>query len=246
MYETVIGANIDHVDRLEYVSAALGVTAGGKVVTAFKVGNGYATLCVGADGRSSAEVRKCIRGAVVGLFTEKVKFEYIGSRLASAGRRLPEGAARLLAHALTGFDRDTEEEIVSEKLPTGRRLCLDGLETFRLGELHSRWNEMCSLASEHAGYLEDDSTMNELLRFFMDAGKSCGSRAEVFRAEGGYRLVEHTRDGRTGETVFNAFDDLLCRLIDIAPSETILNGFEYDACYIRLNTIFDAKSKFLR
>ena len=43
MYETVIGANIDHVDRLEYVSAALGVTAGGKVVTAFKVGNGYAT-----------------------------------------------------------------------------------------------------------------------------------------------------------------------------------------------------------
>ena len=243
MYETIISVNNAHIGWLEELNLRISEDLGGKAVTACSVKKDFAFLCVGADGKRSVLVRKCLENAISALILGTLKYEYVDKNL--GGVRLPVASRKLLCHALAGFDRETEEEIVREILTVGKTFSLDGFYRFRMGELISRWSEICKLAKEHGAYLSDEDTMNELLRFLIDASRT-KSRAEVFRLGGKYRLVEYLRDGSSGEAVFDAFDDLLCRLIDLAPSETILNGFDYDATFKTLNTIFDAKCNILR
>lgn len=243
MYETIISAGSAHINWLEELNERISEALGGKAVTACTIKKDVAFLCVGADGKKSAIVRKSVENAVAALMLGRVKYEYVGAHLGEV--RLPTASRKLLCHALAGFDRETEDEIIREILTVGKTFSLDGFYRFRMGELISRWSEICKLANEHGAYLTDEETMNELLRFLIDASRT-KSRAEVFRLGGKYRLVEYLRDGSSGEAVFDAFDDLLCRLIDLAPSETILNGFDYDAAFITLNTIFDAKCNILR
>lgn len=242
MYETIISINNEHIEWLEELSRRIADDLGGKAVTACTVKKNHSCLCVGADNKRAALVRKTVEHAVTALLLGRAKYDYVNANLGTI--RLPQKSRKLLCHALTGFDRETEEEIMKSILSVGKVFAVDGFYRFRMGELTSRWDEICKLAKEHGAYLSDEETMNELLRFLIDASRT-KSRAEVFRLGGKYRLVEFF-DGGTGEAVFDAFDDLLCRLIDIAPSETILNGFDYDASFITLNTIFDAKSNILR
>ncbi len=221
------------------VRSAKNIAAAG----ACAVAKGTAYLCIGADDRSSKVLRRLVRREIGEIFLCDVKSGYIEKRL--CGIKLGDCAKRLLVHALTGFDREEEEDMLRDRLTVGRRFDIDGFCRFRMREFYLRWDEMCSLARRHGDFLADEDTFRDLIRFLVDAGKRKGTRAEVYRLGGKFRLVEKN-GGTETETTYDGLDDLVCRLIDFAPYETLLLGFKYDADYKKLSDIFDAKCDFLR
>lgn len=244
MYETVIIVDNKHLRWLDELASLINEKLGDSAVTACKIGGRCSYISVGADGRRTGQVAAGVASSLISLILGRMKYDFISERIRSL--RCPDASIKLLCHALTGFDRETEEEMVAETLPSGKILDLEGYRNFRMSELVSRWMEICRLATEHSAYLCDEETMNELLRFLIDAGRSDGSRAEIFKLGGKYRIVEHRRDGESGEKIFETFDDMLCHLIDIAPCETVVSGFEYDDKFRRLHSIFDVKCNNLR
>ncbi len=238
MYETVINADNKHIEWLEELSSTLGEKLNGKAVTSVSMGRNVSCLGIGGDGRYSKYISREIRNAVVALFTGTIKREFISRRLENI--RLATAPKKLLCHAMTAFDRATESEIICENLKVGKVLSLEGMRTFRLNEVEERWTEICRMATEHASYLTDDETLNDLLRYLIEAACENECRAEIFKLGGKYRMVVH-EEGTSVEKIFDAFDDLLCRLIDYAPSETVVSGFDYDESFMKLHAIFDVK-----
>lgn len=238
MYETVISADNKHIEWLEELSRTLGEKLKGRAVTSVSMGRNVSRLGIGGDGRYSRSISRDVEQAVVALLTGTVKREYISGRLESVV--LPPVQKKLLCHAMTAFDRATESEIICENLTMGKTLNIEGLLIFRFGEVEERWAEICRMATEHASYLADDETLNELLRYLIEAACESERRAEIFKLGGKYRMVVYDR-GSSVEKVFDVFDDMLCRLIDYAPSETIVSGFDYDESFMKLHAIFDVK-----
>lgn len=244
MYEITLSAESKNIVWLEEIGLRIAETFGKGVVTACSIGQTHSVLCVGCDESVRRSVDAGLKIIIIDFFLSKVKYDYIEKRI--RGIRLSGGQKKLLCHALTGFDRETEQEIIADEVTVGQYFDFNGFYSFRMGELFTRWSDICKLASEHSSYLSDDETMNELIRFLVGAGKNSESRAEIFSVGGKYRLIEHTRGGVIAEHLYDSFEDLLCRLIDISPCETVLSGFEYGSPFRTLAAIFDVKRDILR
>lgn len=244
MYEITLSAESKNINWLEEVGLRIGETFGEKVVTACSIGQNRSELCVGCDDDFRRTVDVGLKAIIANLFLGRIKYEYISDEMRTL--RLSDARKKLLCHALVGFDRETEQEMISDEIEVGSYFDINGFYLFRMRELLSRWSDICKLANEHVAYLSDDETMNELIRFLVGAGKCLDCRAEIFCIGGKYRLVEHTRGGMIGEHLFDSFEELLCRLIDISPCETVLSGFEYGASFKTLVAIFDVKRDILR
>lgn len=244
MYELTIGTDIENIEWLEQIGNRLHDMFGKETVTACGIGKQSAVLCVGSDDKSFRSLAGKVKRVLIEFFLGPVKYEYIGMQVNALA--LPEASKKLLCHALTVFDRETETEILQDILKVGKTFCPDGFYRFRMWELRSRWDDICRLAKEHGAYLSDSETMNELLRFLVESGKQAGNVAEVFSLQGQYRLIVRGPLGDSDEHLYDSFEDLLCRLIDVSPSETLLCGFDYGSPFLILNAIFDAKCNILR
>lgn len=241
MYEMMIGAGADYLGWLKKIESDInscGITA----VTVCSVGKNKAYLNIGAESNISG-IRKLIVKSVENIILNEIKTNYIARKINTI--KICSFARNILIHALAGFDRDTEKVILDNKLHIGKQFDLDGFRYFRMSELYSRWDEMCSLAGRHSEFLRNEDTLYDLIRYLVDSEKKKGARAEVYRFGGKYRLVETSKSGRE-ERIFEKFDDLICRLIDFAPYETILSGFEFDDKYRKLSNIFDATFNILQ
>lgn len=198
-------------------------------------------MCIGADDRSSKVLRRLVRREIGEIFLCDVKSGYIEKRL--CGIKLGDCAKRLLVHALTGFDREEEEDMLRDRLTVGRRFDIDGFCRFRMREFYLRWDEMCSLARRHGDFLADEDTFRDLIRFLVDAGKRKGTRAEVYRLGGKFRLVERN-GGTETETTYDGLDDLVCRLIVSLRMKRCCSGssttriIKNSATYSTRNAIF--------
>ena len=243
MYEMEIGVGPSAVDWLKKIERDVrksGITA----VAVCVAEDRRAHLCIGTSGKSADPVKKLAAKSVRNILLCDVKRRYIGKRL----RRLKLGASarNLLVHALTVFDRETEDEMLCEILHIGKVFDLDGFRHFRMRELYSRWDEMCELAGRHDDYLRDEETLYDLLKYLVNAERRSGAKAEVYRLEDKYRLIETSSGDGREEKIFDRFDDLICRLIDFAPGETLISGFEYDDKYRKLSNIFGARVNILQ
>lgn len=241
MYEMVIGAGTDYLGWLKKIESEVnscGITA----VTVCAVGKNKAYLNIGSESNISG-IRKLVAKSVENIILGEIKTNYIARKINTI--RICSFARNILIHALAGFDRDTEKDMLDHKLYIGKQFDLDGFRHFRMNELYSRWDEMCSLAGRHSEFLRNEETLYDLIRYLVDSEKKKGARAEVYRLGGKYRLVETSKAGRE-ERIFEKFDDLIYRLIDFAPYETVLSGFEFDEKYRKLSNIFDTTFNILQ
>lgn len=239
MYETVISVGVKRIDWLKEIDLRIKAASNSDIVTACSAEKRFAYLCIGADGKAEKKAAAIVKRALTELFLGREKKNYLTAGVEKL--KISSGSRKLLVHALTGFDREAEEKLMRNSLRFRRFFDIDGFLSFRMKEFYARWKEMCDLAGQHGSFLLNEDTFNDLLRFLIDASKRRDSRAEVIRVDGRYRLVEKRGNERAEEKYFDAFDDLLCGLIDFAPCETVLKGFDYDSDYRRLNNIFDAR-----
>lgn len=244
MSEIKVSVNIENIDWLEYVRDYLAKYSLNMGETLFMASKGYAVMSISVQEQFFGELYAKLKESITELFTSKQKYDYISARLLKMN--INKALVKMLTHALVGFDKDSETEILQEQLSGISSISLDGFARFRLQELYERWDEICEMAIEHSAYLSDDSIMNELLRFFIDAAKKSNTSVDIYKCNEEYRMVEHTDNIVKKDITFNSFEDLLCNLIDIAPCETRLTGFEKDDYYLCLNTIFDAKLNILQ
>ena len=238
MYETVISVGVKHVDWLKETERRIRSVTDSETVTALCAEKRFAYLCIGADGKAEKRTAATVKRVLTDLFLEREKIGFLTKGVEKL--KISSLSKKLLVHALTGFDREAEEKMMKNSLRVRKFFDIDGFRFFRMREFYSRWKEMCDLAGQHGAFLLNEDTFNDLLKFLIESSKKSGSRAEVSRLDGRYRLVEKREDARTVEKYFDAFDDLICGLIDFAPCETILRGFDFDADYRKLNNIFDA------
>ncbi len=237
MYETVISVGVQRIDWLKETDTMIRSSSDPEIVTACSAEKRFAYLCVGADGRAEKRAAALVKRALTELFLGREKKSFLSAGVEKL--RIAPQSRKLLVHALTGFDRDVEERMMKERLRFRRFFDIDGFRSFRMREFYVRWKEMCDLAGQHGSFLLNENTFNDLLRFLIDASKKRDSRALVIRSDGRYRLVEKRGNALAEEKTFDVFEDLLCGLIDFAPCETVLKGFDYDEDYRRLNNIFD-------
>ena len=241
MYELVISADAASFDWLGRIERD--VCRDAEAVSACTMERDTAYLCIGAEKKAAHAVRKRVVRAIGKILLGDVKRAFIRRRIGDI--KVSRQSRELLVHALTRFDRETEEDMLGECLTVGRRLDIEGFRLFRMRKVHSRWEEMCELARTHGGYLADEKTFYDLLRFLVDSGKNDEARAEVYRFNGKYRSVETHPDGEREEKVYEGFIELLCGMIDLSPSQIALGGFGYDADYRRLGSIFDVHCNIL-
>ena len=238
MYETVISIGVKRVDWLKETERRIKTAVGSGAVTALGAEKSFAYLCIGADGKAEKSTAAAVKRAVTDLFLEREKKEYLSKGVEKL--KIASRSKKLLVHALTGFDREAEEKMMKNSLRYRKFLDIDGFRYFRMREFYARWKEMSDLAWQHGSFLLNEDTFNDLLKFLIESNKKNDSRAEVIRANGKYRLVEKRGGIFSAEKYYDAFDDLMCGLIDFAPCETVLKGFDFDADYLKLNNIFDA------
>ncbi len=237
MYELLITSGADCFGWLEKIESD--VCRSCTAVSAVESRGHRAYLCIGAERRIAGVVRRLAARSLGEIFLTDVKRGYIERRIRRM--RLPALSRSMLVHALAGFDRESEKGILCGSLRPGRVFDIDGFRMFRMGELYERWNEMCELAGRHGEFLADERTFFELIRFLVESGRRAGSRAEVYRIGGKYRLVETCSECAREEFVLDGFDELVCRLIDFAPAVTVVSGFDRGEDFRRLGRIFDIR-----
>jgi hypothetical protein len=142
---------------------------------------------------------------------------------------------------LVAFDRDCERELIEKPLKIADNLALDGFYNFRLSELKKRWNDIAELAVSNSVYLNDDETLNELLRFLMSAISPKIMRLDVIKGERQYNIRGRYKESGFEYSVISP-EQLMAYLINIAPVELTLHGGAWDdKLYKRLVSVFDAK-----
>lgn len=193
----------------------------------------------GCESQNRTQMLAAIKECLVEMYAVVTKFDFIKQNL-SIG--LPQLSYEILLHTLVAFDRENEHKMLRRILQVEDGMALDGVFNFKLGELKSRWLEICSLTKSNGAYLYDDETYNELLRFLISAVNPKINKLTVCEDDGKYRLTgalkNSTLDLKAGDGT-----ELMYYLIDLAPLELVIDGrITNREISRRLVGIFDAKT----
>lgn len=197
------------------------------------------SLSVAGENNVKQGLHELVRAAAIEVFTTVVKMQYIDGRLKHNG--LSDKTYRLLLHTLVAFDRECEYDLLRSQFTFGSIVNLDGWYNFRIGELKKRWDEICALTGENALYLNNETNLNELLRFLISAVNPKIMRLEIAETPEGFTMRGEPEKGvlcMHGLTN----EQLLLYLIDLAPIELVIHGNITDRKLdTRLRELFDAK-----
>lgn len=192
-----------------------------------------------ASENNKGEINEIIKECLIDMFISTVKKEYLSLRLCKTG--LKENSKEILLHTLVAFDRENERGIIGENLDVVNMMAVDGIFNFKLSELKTRWNEIALLATENAGYLSDEETLNDLLRFLISAINPKIPKLKVKQENNMYNIIGEISECVFEYNIYNT-EQLMYYLIDTAPVELNLTGkFSDEKLIKRLICIFDAK-----
>ena len=201
--------------------------------------HGRISLSVAGENSNRQALGELTKAAVIEVFTTVVKMRYIAARLKR--NNLSDKTYRLLLHTLVAFDRECEYELLGKIFGFGSELNLDGWYYFRIGELKKRWDEVSALTSENSLYLNNESNLNELLRFLISAVNPKIMRLEIAETPEGYTMRGEPDKGLLDMRGLTN-EQLLLYLIDLAPIELVIRGNISDRNLdTRLRELFDAK-----
>lgn len=195
-------------------------------------------ISVACENASKSAVTGELRSVLTDMYATVVKTEFLSERL---NLPLDRHSFKILLHTLVAFDRQSERDLIEEKLTVCDRMALDGIFDFLLGELRERWKEIASLACDNAAFLVSEDTLIELIRFLIGAVDPKVLKLELWQSDGKYSLKGSVSGG---EFVYRVGgEQLLAYLIDLAPVELSMRGkFDDKKLYKRVTSIFDVKT----
>lgn len=204
--------------------------------------DGILYSAIGCDGTEKRKIVDFVRDSLIKIYLTVVKREYIERYLDI--RYTSQMSKRLIACTLVAFDRENEERQLRNDITLQSNFSIDGFYHFRMCEMKNRWRDGCSLASENAGYLSDEETVNELLKFLLCSINSKIGTAEIL--SNGGRFIVAAGSEVDGCFEFDNFEQLMLFLIDAAPRKIVIRGeFAEAAQRRRISYIFGANTNFL-
>lgn len=200
---------------------------------------GRVSLSVAGENANKQALQELTKAGIIEVFTTVVKMRYLSERLKR--NRMNDKTYRLLLHTLVAFDRECEYDLLGSVLSFGNEINLDGWYNFRLGGLKKRWDEISALTSENSLYLNNETNLNELLRFLISAVNPKIMRLEIAETPDGFTMHGEPEKGVLDMRGLNN-EQLLLYLIDLAPIELVIRGKITDRSLdTRLRELFDAK-----
>lgn len=214
-------------------------TVGG--ITAIAEMDGQVNLALACEMSRRELLDETVSDGIVELIETIGKMCYIDGKLAHL--KINKSTYRLLLHTLVAFDRECERQLLWNIVGVSPSVSLDGIYDFRIAELKSRWDEICSLITGNASFLYDEMTLNELLRFLVSAINPKIMKLELTR-NGDEFLLTGTHNNSEFKLSTTGGENLMLYLIDLAPIELEICGELFDnKLYCRLVEVFDAKVK---
>lgn len=129
---------------------------------------------------------------------------------------------------LVMFDKANEKEIVKRHLSASEEIVIDSLYTFRLWELEKKWNELCVLVLDNALYLEQGSTLLEMMRYMIMSSDIEFGELHLHKKQDS--IYAHGKDGKE---VFNVLykekdDDskigVISEILALSPEKIIVHN----------------------
>lgn len=239
MYQITVSVDDVHADWLYSVDEVIGNKLKDCIaVSALNVSGRRLYCSFACEPAFRAQLSAAVKEYLVELFGVMSKFDFIKRNLSLC---LPKLNYDLLLHTLVAFDRENEHKLLNRIIHVEDGMALDGIYNFRMGEIKSRWLEICDLTKNNGAYLYDDETYNELLRFLISAINPKVNKLTVCEHNGKYRLIGSLKNSVLDFDADN-MSELMYYIIDLAPLELIIDGrISNIELNKRLVGIFDAK-----
>ncbi len=203
------------------------------LVAATKLGKRY-QVAVASESDSKLKILDIISESVIEALGYFCKFEYL-----SANLKLPLDALsyNILLHALTQFDRASDEEALKNCVPIISGMALDGIYRFRLGLLKERWREIINLTRENAAYLADKETFYELIKFLFSSIEARVENVILSKSNDTYYITDEA--DKRNLFASNDVNEIIYALIDYAPLSIAVNkSFENEKTVELITKIF--------
>lgn len=172
-------------------------------------------IAIAGEPQNKADTIKTINDCVVDRLCYHAKLGYVYRKLKVP---LDDFRKNILAHALTGFDSESDKKILSKSYVFNSGTALDGVYRFKMQKLKKRWDEIISLTVENGMYIAQDGTYFELIRFLFS---NIEARVKDVSIKGGdeYRIFGENR------LLFASKDvkEIVYALIDYAPVTVAIN-----------------------
>lgn len=206
------------------------------VVATARLGDRY-QVAVASESGSRLKILEVISDSIIDSLGFYCKYEYLSDNL-----KLPldEVSYNILLHALTQFDRSSEEAVLKSCVQINNGMALDGVYRFRLGLLKKRWREIINLTKENAIYLTDSETFYELIKFLFSSIEARVENVILSRKNDNYIIT----DEKTRKKLFASSDinEIVYALIDYAPMSIAVNkSFDNEAAVELVTKIFGMK-----
>lgn len=185
------------------------------LVAATRLGKRY-QVAVASESDSKLKILETISDSVIEALGYFCKYEYLSKNL-----KLPldKQSYNILLHALTQFDRASDEALMKNCVPISSGMALDGIYRFRLGLLKERWREIINLTKENAMYLTDSETFYELIKFLFSSIEARVESVILSKSNDKYVISDGTKP------LFSSMDieEIVYALIDYAPLSIAVN-----------------------
>ncbi len=230
MFRYLLGVDETHKDWGVQIKNSLSCVLCDCMVAGGNKGKRY-QIAIAGEPTDRADTIKKINDCVVDRLCYHAKLCYICRKL-----RVPldEYRRNILAHALTGFDCESDKEILAKSHVFSSGTALDGVYRFKMQKLKRRWDEILALTAENAAYIADENTFFELIRFLFS---NIDARVKDVSLKGGdiYKILAD------GKLIFSSCDEkeIVYALIDYAPITVSINkSFNNDKTVKLITQIF--------
>lgn len=174
-------------------------------------------VCFAAETPYKNKIKYIITEALADLFTLVEKRAYFLNVL---DMRFCDALSRdMLVNTLSCFNSEVERAYIVSKLRLSGDFNIDGFYHFALRELREEWRESAKMIRDNADLVSDEDTFNIILKFLLSGIEAKSKVISVNKEESGYIL---TPSGAENESVFFSAEQLLMKLISIAPEKVIV------------------------
>lgn len=174
-------------------------------------------VCFAAETAKKNKVKIILLNALNDLFTLVEKRIYFINALTM---RFCDSLSRdMLVNTLSHFNLAAEREYVMSKLKLSGDFNLDGFYNFVLRDLREEWRESAKMIRENADLVSEEESFNVILKFLLSGIEAQSKVISVCKADGRYILSGAAEDA---ETIFFSAEQLLMKLINIAPEKVII------------------------
>ncbi len=203
------------------------------LVAATKLGKRY-QVAVASESESKLKILEIISDSVIETLGYFSKYEYLSMNL-----KLPLDPVKynILLHALTQFDRASDEAILKNCVQISNGMALDGIYRFRMGILKERWREIVELTKENAVYLADSESFYELIKFLFSSIEARVENVVLSKNNDKYIISDES----VHKCLFSSSDinEIIYSLIDLAPLSIAVNkSFENEKTVDLITKLF--------